>query len=256
MERFATRALLAFLLVAPTALTAEDAARPALSGTWTIDKTASPAPGSGGMPEGRGMGHRGPGGGHGGGGGYGGGGGGGMGGMGGGHRGGGYGGGGGGMGGRPMGGGPGSGMNEEEMKARRALMQEALQMPPKFTLAQDGDKLIFIEPDGVVRSYVANGKDEKHQLTNGTIETKSRWDKNALVMEIKASDRGKFTRTFTVSGSPRRLEVATMFDGDKDLKRVTVYENADEASAETPADKPVDTPAGKPVDKPAEKPPI
>jgi len=145
-----------------------------------------------------------------------------------------------------MGGGPGGGMNEEEMKARRALMQEALQMPPKFTLAQDGDKLIFIEPDGVVRSYVANGKDEKHQLTNGTIETKSRWDKQALVMEIKASERGKFTRTFTVSGSPKRLEVTTIFDGNKDLKRVTVYQTADEASAETSSDKPADRPTDKP----------
>jgi hypothetical protein len=137
-------------------------------------------------------------------------------------------------------------MNQEEMAARRALMQEALQMPQKFTLAQDGDKLIFIEPDGVVRTYVANGKDEKHQLTNGTIETKARWDKDALVMEIKASERGKFTRTFTVSGTPRRLEVATMFDGNKDLKRMTVYQIAEDAPAGTPDDKPADKPSDKP----------
>jgi hypothetical protein len=216
MGRFAARALLASLLLAPVVLIAEDATRPVLSGTWTIDKAASSAPGSGGMPDGGGMRGRGPGGG---------------GGMGGGRRGG-YG-GGGGMGGRPRGGG--SGMSQEDMAARRALLQEALQMPARFTLAQDGDRLIFIEPDGVVRTYVANGKDEKHQLTNGTIETRSRWDDHALVMEIKVSERGKFTRTFTVGGSPRRLEVTTMFDGNKDLKRVTLYDSTDDA---TPGDPP------------------
>ena len=123
-------------------------------------------------------------------------------------------------------------MSQEDIAARRALMQEALQMPPKFTLAQDGDKLIFIEPDGVVRTYVANGKDEKHQLTNGTIETRARWDKDALVMEIKATERAKFTRTFTVTGSPRRLAVTTMFDGNKDMKRVTIYDSGDEAASD------------------------
>jgi hypothetical protein len=219
MARSIARTLLAFSLLVPAGLAglaADDATRPVLSGTWTIDKAASSAPGSGGMPDGGGMRSRGPGGGRG------------MGGGGG--MGGGMGRGGGGMGGRPGGpGGPG-GMSQEEMAARRALLQEALQMPQKFTLAQDGDKLIFIEPDGVVRTYVANGKDEKHQLTNGTIETKSRWKDDALVMEIKASDRAKFTRTFTVTKSPRRLEVTTTFDGGpKDAKRVTVYDSADEA---------------------------
>ena len=77
MGRFAARALLAFVLIAPAVLTAEDAARPVLSGTWTMDRNASAAPGTGGMPEGGG-GMRGRG--HGGGGGYGGGGGGGYGG--------------------------------------------------------------------------------------------------------------------------------------------------------------------------------
>ena len=61
------------------------------------------------------------------------------------------------------------------MERRRALMQEAMQLPPRFTLAQKADTISFIEPDGVVRSYVANGKSEKHQLTNGIVETKTAW---------------------------------------------------------------------------------
>jgi hypothetical protein len=116
------------------------------------------------------------------------------------------------------------------MAARRALMQEVMQLPPKFTIAQDGDKLTFIEPDGVVRTYVANDKAEKHSLTNGTVETKSRWEKGALLMELKPSDgAAKITRTYALRGDTRQLEVTTIFDrGPKDAKRVTVYDPPDE----------------------------
>ena len=61
------------------------------------------------------------------------------------------------------------------MERRRALMDEVMQLPPRFTVAQKDDTISFIEPDGVVRSYVANGKSEKHQLTNGVVETKTAW---------------------------------------------------------------------------------
>jgi hypothetical protein len=205
-------------LVAPAAIAADDTptvARPVLSGEWAMNKSLSSAPGLGGMPDGGGRmggrgGGRGPGGG--GGGGYGGG-------MGGGRRGGM--GGGGGM----RGGGPGGEGRDEAFAAHRALMQEVMQLPARFTIAQDGDKLTFIEPDGVVRTYVANDKTEKHALTNGTIETKARWEKGALLMELKPSDGMKITRTFALRTDGHQLEVTTTFDrGPKDAKRVTVYD--------------------------------
>src|SRR5689334_17912364 len=207
MRLLAARALAAPMLVLgisglmlPVAIAADDtptAARPVLSGEWSINKSLSTAPGTGGMPDGGGrMGGRG----------------GGMGG-GGGRR--------GGMGGGGMrGGGPGgpggAGGREEAFAARRALMQEVMQLPARFTIAQDGDKLTFIEPDGVVRTYVVNDKTEKHSLTNGTIETKSHWEKGALVMEVKPSEGMKFTRTFAVRPDAHQLEVTTSFErGDK-----------------------------------------
>jgi hypothetical protein len=117
----------------------------------------------------------------------------------------------------------------EDMAARRALMEELMQLPPKFTIAQDGDKVVFIEPDGVVRSYVANDKTEKHQLQNGTIETKSKWEADALVMDLKADNGPTITRRYAVKGDPRRLEITTTFDGGpKDAKRLAVYETAEE----------------------------
>jgi hypothetical protein len=223
MMRFpAACAFAALCVLSPIGLAADgppQAARPVLSGAWSMNKSLGTAPGSVGMPdddgEMRGAGRRGgggPGGGPGGGG------------MG---RGGGFpGGGGGGMRGRSD-----DGRRREDMAARRELMQELMQLPARVTIAQDGDKVTFIEPDGVVRSYLANDKVEKHQLQNGTIETKTRWDTDALVMELKANGGATITRRFAVRGDPRQLEVTTTMDrGPKDAKRIAVYDGVDDGT--------------------------
>lgn len=113
------------------------------------------------------------------------------------------------------------------MEARRALVQEVLTLPARMTITQDGDKVVVIEPDGVVRTYVVNGAAEKHQLTNGIIETKAKWQGATLRMEIVVGARMKLVRTFEVSDDPRRLEVTTAFEGsDKDQGQRTVYDEA------------------------------
>ena len=113
------------------------------------------------------------------------------------------------------------------MEARRALVQEVLTLPARMTITQDGDKVVVIEPDGVVRTYVVNGAAEKHQLTNGTIETKAKWQGTTLRMEIVVGARMKLVRTFEVRDDPRRLEVTTAFEGsDKDQGQRTVYDEA------------------------------
>lgn len=180
-----------------------------LSGAWEMNRDLSSAPGGMpgpdgmGRPAGRGRG--GPGGGGGGGRGFGGG-------MGGGRRGG---------GGPPDGARP----SKDDVEARQALMQEVMTLPSRVTITQDGDKVVFIEPDGVVRTYAASGRAEKHQLTNGTIETKTSWDGPSLKMEIKMGPRGVLVRTFTVKDDPRRLQVTTVFEGGpKDRGHRAVYD--------------------------------
>jgi len=140
-----------------------------------------------------------------------------------------------------MGGGGGRGApggmehREEDRAAHRALVEELITLPPKFTIAQDGDKVVFIDPDGVVRTFVVNDKAEKHQLQNGTIETKSRWDGNALEMELTSPGGLTLTRRYEVHGTPRQLEVTTTASrGDKDAKRVAVYDVTDDAAAPPP----------------------
>jgi hypothetical protein len=213
--RLFAAAMAAASLLTPVPLTAADQppVRPVLSGAWSMDKTLSTAPGSVAMPDDdsdgpAGRGGRGPGGG-------------GFGGMGGGRR--------GGMGGGRGGDGGGMRRREGDMAARRALLEELMTLPPKFTIAQDGDKVVFIEPDGVVRTYVANDKAEKHQLQNGTIETKSRWDADTLEMELKPSDGLTITRRYAVRGTPRQLEVTTTTNrGPKNAKRIAVYAVTDD----------------------------
>jgi hypothetical protein len=216
MRLLAACVLVGLCALGPIGLAADgppQGARPVLSGAWSMNKSLGTAPGSVGMPDDDGdmpgpgrRGGGGPGGG----------------GMG---RGGFPAGGGGGMRGRP------DDRRREDMAARRELMQELMELPARVTIAQDGDKVTFIEPDGVVRSYLANDKVEKHQLQNGTIETKSRWEADALVMELKPSGGMTITRRYAVRGDPRQLEVTTTVDrGPKDAKRIAVYDGVDDGT--------------------------
>ena len=141
---------------------------------------------------------------------------------GGGHRRGGYGGGmGGGMGG--MGGGMGRGgmgggqMSDEqkaEMQRRRALMRELLQPSDRMTVTVENDVVTFTESDGRVRKFKTDGKKEKHQFDNGTVETKTKWDNDGLVIETDLQNGMKLTQTYTVApGEKRQLVLATKMEG-------------------------------------------
>jgi len=137
--------------------------------------------------------------------------------------GGGYGGGGGGMGrgggmggmGRGgMGGGQMSDEQKQEMERRRALMKEMLQPSDRMTVTVENDIVTFTESDGRVRKFKADGKKEKHQFDNGTVETKSKWDNTGLVIETDLQNGMKLTQTYTVAaGEKRQLVLATKMEG-------------------------------------------
>jgi hypothetical protein len=208
-------AIASALIAAPASLDAGDAGRPDLSGTWTLNKALSTPAGSVPTPDadpgdepdtdqiGRGVyGRRGA------------------------------------FGSGGRGGGRGGGdlrRREADRAARHALMQELTAMPASLAIAQDGDRLAVTEADGVRRVYVADNGVEKHQLLNGTIETRSRWDDGVLVMELKPRDGPTLTRRYSLRpGAPARLEVATRTDRDrKGVSRIAVYEHAEGGGGST-----------------------
>lgn len=107
-------------------------------------------------------------------------------------------------------------------------MDEAAQLPNRFTLIQKADGVTIMEPDGVVRTYATDGKAEKHQLTYGVIETRSRWKSDALEMEVRVG-RATLVRTFTVREDPRQLKITTAFRGQsRDRETATVYDESPE----------------------------
>jgi hypothetical protein len=118
--------------------------------------------------------------------------------------------------------------DREEMQRRRELMQELLQPSPSMTITVDGDTVSFTEADGRVRKYAANGKKEKHQFTNGTVKTKTKWDKDQLVVESSLEDGMKVTQTYGVASDKRQLIVQTKVEGgmmrdEGDRKPITIY---------------------------------
>jgi hypothetical protein len=152
------------------------------------------------------------------------------------HHGGYGGGGGGGYGGGMRGGGMRGGMGEgggtedrEEMMRRRALMKELLEPSTRMTVTIEGDVVAFTEADGRVRKFKTDGKKEKHQYDNGTVETKSRWDKDGLVIETALQNGMKLTETYALApGADRRqLVLQTKIEGGQrdgdDRKPITRY---------------------------------
>jgi len=193
--------------------------RPKIEGAWTLNRDIGDRPGrSAGMPDDQGGGHR-----HGG---YGGGGGGG------------YGGGMGGMRGGGMGGG--GQMSDEqraEMQRRRNLARELLTPPTRLNISVDGEIVSFTDADGRVKKYKVDGKKEKHQFDNGTVETKSKWAEGALTIETSMDGGMKFTQSYSLVSDHRELMVQTKMEGgmsrdDDERKPIThYYDDAVEASA-------------------------
>jgi hypothetical protein len=150
----------------------------------------------------------------------------------------GYGGGMGGMRGGGMGGG--GQMSDEqraEMQRRRNLARELLTPPTRLNITVDGDIVSFTDADGRVKKYKVDGKKEKHQFDNGTVETKSKWEEGALTIETSMDGGMKFTQSYSLVSDHRELMVQTKMEGgmsrdDDERKPIThYYDDAVEASA-------------------------
>ena len=75
--------------------------------------------------------------------------------------------------------------------------------------------ITMVDETGRSTRITANNKKEKHQLTAGTIETKTKWDSGLLSQEIELSGGMKFTRTFHVEPTTNQLIVSMTGSGGR-----------------------------------------
>ena len=113
-------------------------------------------------------------------------------------------------------GGPGGGApNEEQMQAMRETMRELLQPAARLTIVQHEDTVSFTDDQGHVRKFVANGKDEKHQLQAATLDTRSAWKEGKLVIQWETGRGPTVVRSYRVDSELHRLVVETSMKGGR-----------------------------------------
>lgn len=93
------------------------------------------------------------------------------------------------------------------------LMREVLESPLLLMVSRDESTVTFTDGDGYVRKYTTNGKTEKHQMPSGTVETKTKWAGEALVLETEIGRVMRVTKTYTIEPDPWRLVVLTEMGG-------------------------------------------
>ena len=78
-----------------------------------------------------------------------------------------------------------------------------------------------------MRKYRLDGKKEKHQFDNGTVDTKSKWEKEQLTIETTTSGGMKMVETYSVNDQ-HQLVVATKLEGGRggDPPIARVYDDA------------------------------
>jgi hypothetical protein len=146
----------------------------------------------------------------------------------------------GGGGGVPVGGqrgdGPGRGIDPEKLKAARAVIEELMTPSAMLTIGDADGSVTFTEADGRTRTYKTDNRKEKHQVTNATVETRTRWEEGSLVIETELDEGLKVTQTYSVGAAPRQLTVLTKLEGGPGRMsrqrppRRTVYDDATPAA--------------------------
>jgi hypothetical protein len=122
----------------------------------------------------------------------------------------------GGRGGSFGGGGGGRGLDPEQMQQARDLMRELMTPAAHWVITSGAEGVItLVDETGRSTRITANNKKERHQLTAGTIDTRTKWDNGLLSQEIEVSGGMKITRTFRVEPTTNQLIVSTTSSGGR-----------------------------------------
>ena len=87
----------------------------------------------------------------------------------------------------------------KRLSASEALFMELMTPPEEFLIRPASDSVTIGTGIGVALTYKINNKTESHQLTNGSVSTKTLWSGNALRQEIDGGRNLKVVRLFQLS---------------------------------------------------------
>ena len=128
-----------------------------------------------------------------------------------------------------MGRGTGGGSEDRAaMERQRALMHELLEPLPRLTVTTEGDVVTFTAADGRVRRYRVDGRMEKHQFDNGTVDTKSKFENGLLTIETSSPGGAKLVDVYSVNDQ-HQLVIETKLEGGRggdDPHIVHIYDDA------------------------------
>jgi hypothetical protein len=133
----------------------------------------------------------------------------------------------------PGGMGRGIGAGSEDRAAierQRALMHELLEPLPRLTVTTEGDVVTLTAADGRERRYRVDGRKEKHQFNNGTVETKSKFENGQLTIETSSPDGGKLVDTYSVNDQ-HQLVIETKLEGGRGGDHPPIVHVYDDGSA-------------------------
>jgi hypothetical protein len=119
--------------------------------------------------------------------------------------------------------------DRESMERQRALVRELLEPLPRLTVTSDGEAVTFTAADGRVRKYRIDGRKEKHQFDNGTVETKAKWEKEQLIIETSSPGGMKLVETYAVNDR-HQLIIEVRLEGGRRSDRPPIVHIYDDAS--------------------------
>jgi hypothetical protein len=122
-------------------------------------------------------------------------------------------------------GGGGAPPDAEAMEKMRVVMEELMTPTPRWMITpSEGGAIAFTDTNGRSMKFVPNDKGEKHQLSAGTIETKTKWEKASLRQEITLSRSMTLVRTYSVAPETKQLVVTTTMSGRRQTPMRWVYD--------------------------------
>ncbi len=137
----------------------------------------------------------------------------------------------------PQGGGMGGPPSEEEMKRMRDIFREASESPEQIVIAPGHGVVTITDSNGLVRKFATNYKTEKHQTAAGVVETKTKWEGAALVIETSAGSGLKVTRSYRLTPEGRQLMVEVKIESSNFPQKMPPMRLAYDAASRPEADR-------------------